>query len=203
MIASRLDSTIINVSLLPNHKYAFMLSGGLDSAVLLYLILKHNLNIDLQLFSIMKHDGSHQCLTDIIRFVEEKTNSKLPPVTFVGDPDADHDQQSNIAIQEINEKFIDVDYIVFGTNSNPPNDVHLPGLYPRRERKFNPRILTPFRHLYKTHIVDFVFEYKLEQLLDITHTCTEKVNERCGECFQCHERIWAFEELGYNDTGVK
>ena len=203
MISSRLDNTIIKINLPPDRKYGFMLSGGLDSAVLLYLILKNNLSVNLQLFSIKKHDGSYRCLDNIIQFLENRTDTKLSNIIFIGDPNADHDQQSNTAIREIEEKFLDIDYVIFGTNSNPPGDVHLPGLYPRRERRFNPKILTPFRHLYKTHIVDFVFEHNLEPLLEMTHTCTEKVNDRCGKCFQCNERIWAFEELGYTDTGVK
>lgn len=202
MITSRLDNTIITTALNPDAKYGFMLSGGLDSAVLLYLLLTYNKKLNIQLFTIKKHDGSHQWLNNIIQFMKDKTLIDLDDPIFVGDPNVHHDQQSNIAIQEINEKYKDVDYIIFGTNSNPPDSIHLPGVYPRRTRNFNPKIITPFKILYKTHIVDFVFEYGIEQLLEITHSCTEQVIGRCGKCFQCHERSWAFEELGQTDIGI-
>ena len=202
MITSRLDNTQINITLPLINKYGFLLSGGLDSAVLLYLLLTNNPGINIQIFSIMKTDGSHKCLTDIIEFMRLKTGVNLTPPIFVGDPTAHHDIQGRTAIVEIEEKY-DIDFIIFGSNSNPPESVSLPGVYPRRARGNHPKVLVPFKPLFKTHIVDLVFEYRLEDLLDITHTCTEYTDSRCNMCFQCSERAWAFKELNRIDTGEK
>jgi hypothetical protein len=203
MIKSRLDNTEVEIILNPSTKYAFMLSGGLDSAVLLYLLMKNNTEFNIQPFAIKKYDGSHKCLSEILNYLECSTSRLIKDPIFVGDPAEHHDRQSKVAINEINNNYPEYEYIIFGTNSNPPESVVLPGLYPRRTRNHNPKIITPFRHLYKTHIVDFVFEYGLHYIMDITHSCTEQEDGRCEKCFQCNERAWAFAELNQIDTGKK
>ena len=45
-------------NLVPTSRYGIMLSGGLDSAVLLYLILDESPTINIQPFTIPKHDGA-------------------------------------------------------------------------------------------------------------------------------------------------
>lgn len=200
---SRLDSKKIVVEIQQNKKYGIMLSGGLDSAMLLYLILLENKFCNIQPFSIPKHDGSHRYVQGILEYFNTEFDIKLPEPIIVGHPDIHHSQQSRVAITELFLKY-PVDYLFIGLNQNPP----LPWGNANWERpnrplkSDDPRIILPFIELYKTHIVDLIFQHDQKYLLNLTHTCTEQTVGRCGQCFQCNERSWAFEQLHQIDTGI-
>jgi hypothetical protein len=202
-LLSRLDSKKIVVNLQQNAKYGIMLSGGLDSAMLLYLVLLENKNIDLQPFSIPKHDGSFRYVAGIIEYFNTQFDIKLPDTIVIGNPDVHHSQQNRVAVKELFLKY-PIDYLFLGLNQNPPEPWGDPNWEkPNRPSKSdNPKLLFPFIELYKTHIVDLVYEHGQDYLLNLTHTCTEQPVGRCGQCFQCNERAWAFEQLDKDDTGT-
>ena len=190
-----------------NFRYGIMLSGGLDSAILLHLILKKNKNIKLQPFSIPKYDGSHLFVPKIIQYLEKEFNFKIPETILVGDPNVHHSLQSRIAVEEIFMNHPYIDFVFFATNQNPPHSFdyssYPAGGYPDRVRGSNhPKILMPFIEMYKDEILKILFEEKQEELLSLTHTCTERKTGRCGQCFQCNERAWAFQQLGKVDPGI-
>lgn len=54
---------------------------------------------------------------------------------------------------------------------------------------------------YRDEILKFIFDNGQEELL-LTHTCIEQKTGRCGQCFQCNERRWAFSQLAKTDPGV-
>jgi 7-cyano-7-deazaguanine synthase in queuosine biosynthesis len=188
-------------------KYGIMLSGGLDSAVLLYLILKENKNISIQPFSIPKHDGSHRFVSEILEYFNSQFNIKIPDTVLIGDPNVHHSQQSTIAIKQIFVEYPEVDFIYFATNQNPTHNFdysqYPEGSYPGRVKTSpHPKILMPFIEMYKDEILKIVFDNNQEELLKLTHSCTEQKTGRCGQCFQCNERAWAFSQLDKTDPGV-
>ena len=204
---SRVDSQPIAVNLESTMHYGVMLSGGLDSAVLLCLMLEDckqkGIVPAIQPFTIPKHDGASLYIASIIDYANRRYNVKLPDTILVGNPDAYHRYQSTTAFNEIFEKYKSIDIVFSGINQNPPPEFSLSGTYPIRDKKStNPKIIVPFVNLYKTHILDLLYEYNLEKLIDITHSCTMQKVGRCGQCFQCNERQWAFEQLNHIDTGV-
>lgn len=185
-----------------NLKYGILLSGGLDSAVLLYLIIKDYPLIDIQPFTIPKHDGAILYADPVIDHFNEKFDLKIPKTIAVGDPDAHHRLQSKTATKEIFEKYI-VDKLFIAINQNPPELTDLPGA-PRRDQKSNdPRIIFPFVDLYKDDILRIMINEQQEDLSEITHSCTEQKIGRCGICWQCTERRWAFSQVGFQDIGKK
>lgn len=184
-----------------------MLSGGLDSALLLYLLLRADKNINIQPFTIAKADGSYLYVREILNYFENQFNIKLAETVIVGDPTAHHTAQSKTAVVEILEKHQDVDYIYFATNQNPVNDFdysnYPDGSFPDRVLESpHPKILMPFIKMYKDEILKLAFDYGQEKLLNLTHSCTEQKTGRCGQCFQCNEREWAFRKLNQIDTGT-
>jgi hypothetical protein len=190
-----------------NLKYGIMLSGGLDSAVLLYLILKENKNINMQPFSIPKNDGSYLYVNKILKYFETIFQIDIPDTILVGDSNAHHTQQSKTAVIEILKKYPTIDFIYFATNQNPVNDfdysLYPTGSYPNRVKgSEHPKILMPFIEKYKDEILKTVFDNDQEELLLLTHSCTEQKTGRCGQCFQCNERAWAFRQLDKTDPGV-
>lgn len=195
------------INLDPKFKYGIMLSGGLDSAVLLYLILKENKNISIQPFSIPKHDGSHVFVPGILEYFKDHFNIEISNTELVGDPNAHHSQQSTTAIKQIFKDYPTIDFVYFATNQNPTYDFdydqYSEGSYPDRVKiSPHPKILMPFIEMYKDEILKLIFDHNQEELLKLTHSCTEQKTGHCGRCFQCNERAWAFRQLAKLDSGI-
>jgi hypothetical protein len=210
VIKSRLDDQEIKIDVQPNTNYGVLLSGGIDSAVMLYLIIKAfkeaNIELNLKIFVIEKSDGSYMYVEDIINWINERCGVSLPSAIAVGDGTIVNSMINRSALKDIFEnKFKDINYVFIGLNQNPPAPFKMPGNYPPRPHNMPlpNRSPMPFLNLYKTHIIDLVFEHELEELFDLTHSCTEQRIGRCNFCFQCNERIWAFRQLGYRDTGKR
>lgn len=185
-----------------NLRYGIMLSGGLDSAILLGLLLLENENISIQPFTIPKSDGAGLYADPVIEYMNAKFDTHVPKTIMVGDPTVYHRLQSRTAVREIFEKY-PVDILYIAINKNPEELNSLPGA-PNRDTKSNdPRIVFPFVNLLKTEILNMAIDNNLEDLFDITHSCTEQQIGRCGQCWQCTERAWAFSKLLLCDNGKK
>jgi hypothetical protein len=182
-------------------RYGIMLSGGLDSAVLFYLLLKENPNINLQPFTIPKFDGAALYAGPIVDYYNRMFSINIAQPILVGDPDAYHRQQSKIAITDIFNK-TPVDILFVAINQNPPALNMLPGAPQRDTKSNNPKILFPFVDMHKDQILQIMYNEGQEHLINITHSCTEQQIGRCGQCWQCTERAWAFSQLNKIDTGT-
>jgi hypothetical protein len=180
--------------------YGILLSGGLDSAILLYLLVSVNSEIKIQPFTIAKTDGAYLYADPIIEHFNRKFNLSIPRTIVVGDPTVHHRLQSTTAVTDIFEKH-PVDYLYIGINQNPPDLANLPGAPLRATKSPDPKILFPFVDLYKHNILQFMYDANQEDLVDITHSCTEQQLGRCNQCWQCTERAWAFKQLDKQDIG--
>lgn len=190
----------MNFLLQPSKKYGILLSGGVDSAILLYLLIKSDPTINIQPFTIDKVDGAYLYADPVIDHFNKKFNLSIPKTIIVGDPTVHHRQQSTTAVKEIFEKH-PVDFLYIGINKNPPELNELAGAPIRSTKSDNPKIIFPFVDLYKHNILEFMYNNNQEDLIDITHSCTEQKNGRCNKCWQCTERAWAFNKLNKVDTG--
>jgi hypothetical protein len=200
---------MLNLDLTVNN--SIMLSGGLDSAILLYLLLdeyqKNSINPRLQIFTIPKKDGSYLYVDAIVEYFNQEFKIHMPDKIFVGNPEAHHRQQSTTAVLEILSKYPDIDYIYFATNQNPDRMFDYsnlkPGEYPDRVQKSDhQKVKMPFIDMRKDQILKILFDNDQQVLIDLTHSCTEWTQGRCKICFQCRERQWAFDQLQKSDTGV-
>lgn len=201
---SRVDRTEIVVDIQQQTRYGIMLSGGLDSAVLLYLMLKECPTANIQIFYIAKYDGSYTYLDKIIEYLNSVFDITLPKPIEVGFPGIHHTQINQVGIRQVLIKYPEIEKLFIGINQNPPQPWGNPKwVFPDRPTSnTNTRIEMPFMMLYKTHIVDLVDQFEIQALANLTHTCTEQVSGRCLKCFQCNERLWAYETLGLKDTGI-
>ena len=180
-------------------QYGIMLSGGLDSAILLYLLIQQEPKIQLQPFTIPKFDGSSLYADPIIDYVSKKFNVEIPKTILVGDPTIHHRLQSTIAVGEILRNY-NIDFLFNALNQNPPELSHLPGAPIRDKKSTHSKILLPFVEMHKDQILKLLEDF---ELVNLTHSCTEKKVGRCNVCWQCTERAWAFSRLGIKDTGTQ
>jgi hypothetical protein len=184
-----------------NTRYGILLSGGLDSAVLLYLLIKSNPAIQIQPFTIAKTDGAVLYADPIVEHFNRKFNLSIPKTIVVGDPTVHHRRQSGTAVRDIFSKH-NTDELFIGINQNPPELDSLPGAPDRDKKSNDPKIIFPFVDLYKDQILQLMYENDQEDLIDITHSCTEQQVGRCNRCWQCQERAWAFKQHNKQDTGT-
>ena len=190
----------MHIEIDPDKTYGIMLSGGLDSAILLYLLIKNNPLINLQPFTIAKSDGAALYVDSIVEHFNRKFNLSLPKPILVGNPEIFHRLQGASAINEIMNKY-PVDYLFNALNQNPPELIDMPGAAIRSKSSPFSKLRLPFASMYKDQIVKYMFDNQQEDLMNITHTCTEQQHGRCGKCWQCTERKWAFAKLNKEDTG--
>lgn len=192
-------------------RYGILLSGGIDSAVLLFAILaeykQRSVEPNIQIFSIPKSDGSTACVPGILEFLNTKFGTHLPlQPTFVGDTTLPHGEMNVSAFHEIfgSGKY-QIDFLFNAVNQNPPEPFKMRGMYPNRVTapSASGKSIRPFLTLYKTHVMDLMVQLGAQELLNLTHTCTEQSVGRCNECFQCDERAWALDQINQIDIGTK
>ena len=183
-------------------RYGIMLSGGLDSAVLLYLLISNEPNIQLQPFTIPKFDGAAQYADPVIEYINNKFNVSIPKTILVGNPMAHHRLQSATAVLEIFSKH-NIDQLYIAINKNPTELLEYPGAPSRASVSNDARICLPFVNMLKDEIIKILVDNNELGLSEITHTCTEQSQGRCGVCWQCTERKWAFSQLNLIDHGLK
>lgn len=180
-----------------------MLSGGADSALLLYIIAKeqflHNTDHDIIPLTIARSDGAILYSPSIVDYVNKIFGMNIPRPALIGKPDLPHKDVVRLGVVAAFAKH-KLDYVYLAENQVPPEQII--GLYPvRSQRSPHKQVLLPFIDLYKTHIIDMYYILRQEELLKLSHSCTEQTVGRCGECFNCSERAWAFKKLNRTDPG--
>jgi hypothetical protein len=199
------DKRKIEIALPENKKrIGVMLSGGADSAILLYILaLEQKLSgTDHELipFTVARPDGAWNYVTPIVDKVNEILGIELPAPIQVGDPTLHHSQQGRSGELEARGKY-QIDHFYYGSQQHPP--VQMPGEYPARPTKVElPGTTIPFALVDKRHTLDLYNVFDVWPLIELTHSCTAQTEGRCGACYNCTERAWAFTELGFTDPGV-
>lgn len=159
------------------------MSGGIDSWVL------YNMLNDPIIFNIARSDGFDAA--DRVRKLTGKPIIEIPEST------TDHWQRVDAGIDHILKNY-DIDQLYHGINLTPPIDIFpefniLSKPY-RPWRVDHPRLQTPFLHLYKYHIIDIADSLSIS--LEDTRSCIDNASgDECGQCWQCKEKNWGFQQL--------
>lgn len=169
-------------------KIGLAMSGGMDSALLAYVLFEAQKVIGFELTVYTVDLGnSIKYVKDILNFIGVNPEIKLIP----------NPKNPNGALSpQFIEIMETVDRFYTGTTRNPDWADSIPaGEKPHRYVKIQWRNLyMPFGTSSKDAIVALYFEMELDKsLLPLTHTCTERLDTNCGVCFACRERKWAFD----------
>lgn len=200
------DKREIDISLPEGKKrIGVMLSGGADSAILLYLLaLERKLgNTDHELvpFTVARPDGAWNYVKPIADKIKSMLGVEFSDPIQVGDPTLHHSKQGRSGEIEAREKY-GVEHCFYGSQQHPP--VPMPGEYPARPDQVDlPGTTIPFALVDKRHTLDLYEVFQAWPLIELTHSCTALTEGRCGECYNCKERQWALNELGFTDPGSK
>jgi len=181
-----------------NEKVGFLISGGFDSSLLLYIccLLKKELglNTEFKIFTIPRHDDSKTHANRVIDFMSKYFDIKFD-THIVGDPDA----HQNIVPSGIKEALKLVNLVLIGDNKNPD---HMPG-GPLRPKAVSKTILQPFYNYTKKDIIELAIKVDIiKEISAISHTCNASKTLKCTKCYPCRERAWAFAENNHIDIGT-
>lgn len=171
------------VTIQQKSKSAILMSGGLDSWVLYNL-----LDPSIKIFTYLRTDG-----VDNIDRVKKLTRRD----DVIGIPNKETNKFDLDYCEDWIFDNFDIEEIFIATNIIP----HL-AYFPEFQSKGVPnrawynddhRMNTPFSHLYKYHIVDLAQRNNVD--LSATNSCLYMPDRNCGECWQCKERQWGFDQL--------
>lgn len=181
-----------------NIKYGILLSGGLDSALLLYLFIKYGNNASIQPFTILKKDNAWIHANSIVDHFNKKTGVLIPSPIGIKTSSVHHSKQNSVAVNEIFEKY-SIDKLLIAINRIPEDLKNFPGAPIRSITVSNQNILIPFSDQTKDKLISIIFSERIEDLIPLTHSCTERESGRCNRCWHCTERAWAFRKIGKSD----
>jgi hypothetical protein len=220
----------INISLEKYSGLSIEISGGIDSATLLYIISeyieKNNLNLKLYAITIPnKTDGMaayHSML--VIDFVKKKFPDVY--IEHIINATIRTGGAKNYLTTKIRyELFRDqkIQGHIHGVTANPPDDsdfnfvkpsrYYIKSLTDRTKNQTKLRtiqidnkdfdLLTPFGGIDKKGVCEITEIKNIKtKLLLITKSCTDKVEYQCGKCWWCQERAWGF-DIEYNLPGKR
>lgn len=187
-----------------------LLSGGFDSAVLLCLFATNGATIT----PVINHSNDILypiAARKVVDFVNGKYGSSIPAPIHLGDPTASHSERTNTVIAQILRSHSDNSgnqvAIWQGITRNP--DVGLSSMdsmdnfRPVRKETSSSFIHSPFKDFDKRVTVALAESLGVTgEISKITASCTMRLpGGRCGECFQCKERAWAFSSMEAYDCG--
>lgn len=174
---------------LPNRptKIGIFLSGGLDSALLYYLI-KNEAQLGLHSIMPIVIKKTEYTIPTVTKILDYFNNQH--PLTVVKGPIQNAITKcpsygcSRVYVGTIKEL---PEFLINWQSSTYPESLFF---------------RTPFKDLNKSDIVKLALKEKQEKLFEITHSCAVLPIGRCGTCNRCRERAWAFNSLDLIDPGV-
>lgn len=187
-----------------SRKIAVLISGGLDSAILYYMLLQENKNLDnlheIVPFTILRKEGSKHFVKPVIAHVHACFDMPYIDPIVVGDNTLPEDQQVKSGLKDAWSAGFNLGYV--GIIEQLPEHVlgwdKIPHLIYNQTHRFK----TPLRTLKKSHVIDLIIKLNQSGLFYITHSCDIYEIGRCNKCNGCNERIWGFDQLGISDPGT-
>lgn len=220
---SELETTIS--STIPAGPIGIMVSGGADSALLLYILMKHATDT-IHVFACGNGDTNHQESKRaglVVNWCSAKTgNTKVVLHAY----DVDHKTAPTVLPKDVVDSsgitclyfglsrppvagvITDVD--IEGSAANGSVDADpaavLPSVYTSKADlahigleplNYSGPIYIPFVNTTKQGLAALYTELALEELFPITRSCESRtvIDDHCGKCWWCKERVWAFGKL--------
>ena len=172
---------------------ALLFSGGVESTLLLYLIsteiVRRYPNKQLTLYLLDRYNKPIDKANTVVNMVFNKT--KLPvSLKLLSIPKISQHREISLASKIIGPQH---SIVICGFNKYPNDDSirpkHLVNINEGKKLKF------PFAHVEKSIIIQEFFNLGISDILAFTHSCGLDFDTPCGECFNCRERIWAYNAI--------
>lgn len=182
-------------------------TGGADSAILLYIAAKLNLehgNLSELINVQLRHEENqtdHIFSESVVRYINYLLGTNLN-IPYQEGWEYIHLETFHktlvVAKKPLEEKY-KTDEFVMGITKNPPEDIFVHGKIYRPETNGNPyyedKVYAPFADFDKRYVIDLYSKLGRFDLLALTRSCDiHTIMGYCGSCCMCDEREWAFRE---------
>ena len=194
-----------------DNNVGILLSGGLDSLLLLSLLCEHFDRQRYVLFTIDKPDGSARWTEKILDYISDRypTNEYYQQLIQGGNEDEVQELgiTGKVGFTDIlNNYYSNLSVLYSGNTENPPIELNHNTAEPDRSAALKAqekweKFIMPFAHLNKSHTVELAHRYMFNHVFTMSHSCTERPRGKCGVCWQCRERQWGFEQNNLKDPG--
>jgi len=180
--------------LINNDTIGVLISGGIDSAILYYTLLKENLESGNKFkiipYTILRKEGSRYYAKNVINYIHKQFNLPEINLNIIGDNTLPEIKQVESGIADILYK--QVDYVYLGLIENRKE--HLVGWH---RFKFTEtfHLRYPLLNLQKSHVIDLYVKLNQLNLLKLTYSCAINEIDACGTCNGCLERSWGLNQL--------
>lgn len=182
-----------------NNNIGVLVSGGIDSALLYFLILEENITAGLRYniipYTILRIGASKPALA-VLNWIHNYYKLPLTDLNVVGDPLLPEIDQVQSAIDRLLKN--NVDFLYVGVMEDRPE--HYVNSY---DVKFKDsyRLRYPLLNLQKSHIIDLYIQKNITELIRLTSSCN--VGEfrdimPCGVCNGCQAKQWALGQMNFN-----
>lgn len=176
-----------------NYKIGILVSGGLDSALLYYLLLKENFDIGSKFsitpYTILRKEGSRHYAIKTINHIHQHFNLPVIELNCVGDNTLPEIQQVESGVDAALKEN---DFVYVGIIE--AREEHSEG-WTRYKFKETFRRKYPLLNLQKSHIVDLIYKSGIESVIPYTHSCAINELVPCEKCNGCKERTWGFDQI--------
>jgi len=181
-------------------RIAVCVSGGWDSAVLWHIIYEEckKRGQSCRPYTVPKIDGAVKYANQVLKWSGYDTDTNV-----VGSIDSDNpsDYVKSGVSEILVEGYADVVYTAvtaYYDEMEPDQDRIF-----TKGTPFESLVPQPFAEMTKDKVVQLAFDLGIaEDIMDITHSCTELDEGRCGYCPWCKEREWAFKQIDKVDKGT-
>lgn len=175
-------------------------SGGFDSTVLLYLVIKiikdNFSNKKLTVYTVNRTDDSKSHSERVLEHLGRIFNLHYTHITYIDDAYTHHSKQISSGIMQV----INVSTLLILCGTRNPNEASLCDGSIRIKSTVG-NIYQPFIDGDKTVTISIEHQLGILELVStISHTCTESIALRCDACWQRRERSWAFQKLELIDV---
>lgn len=182
-----------------NNNIGVLVSGGIDSALLYFLILEENNNTGSKFniipYTILRIGASNPALA-VINWIHNYYKLPLTDLNVVGDPLLPEIDQVQSAIDQLLKN--NVDFLYVGVMEDRPE--HYVNSY-NVKFKDSYRIRYPLLTLQKSHIIDLYIQKNITELIRLTSSCNVghfRDTMPCGVCNGCKAKQWALGQMNLN-----
>ena len=160
-------------------------------------------------FTVPKIDGAVHYANKVLEWSCRRLNIPVISTTIVGQITSDNPSDYvTSGAYELFEKGY-AEYLLNGMNKYPPMQREmLPEGYPLPNDRWEPKpehkeyVGHPFANLTKDQTIQLGFDLGIaDEIMPITHSCTDLVRGGCNTCWWCKEREWGFKQIGKKDIG--
>lgn len=201
--------TEFNFTIPESSKIGIFASGGLDSGILLCLIIEELIQtnrihlVEIHTYTVLKFDGAMAYAERLFEWIQNFYKITLHIHNNIDNNDMALGRVSKYTIEKImSENPNTVFYLGMNYQADPSiktfkHNLRVKG--PTSDLEF---LKFPFLYMIKPNMVDLYFKLGVQDLIPLTHSCTSSMTDFCNDCYSCEERAWAFEELNISPTFI-